>query len=74
MQVKNSKTVKDSVLKDDVHYLTLQECADYLRVHYMTLYKWIQKGEGPPIKHFGKRSIRIPKAAFLSWASNKEAA
>lgn len=65
---KKSKPVKDSVLNEDVQFLTLEECAKYLRVHYHTLYGWVQNGKGPPIRQFTKQCIRVPKKAFFEWA------
>jgi excisionase family DNA binding protein len=71
MALKKSKTVKESVLKDDVAFLTVEECADYLRIHYITLYKWIRENKGPPVKHFSRQSIRVPKKSFLEWAETR---
>ena len=62
-----SKPPKEPVLEDGIHLLTLQECADYCRVHYHTFYKWVQDGVGPPIKQFTKQCIRVPKTDFIAW-------
>lgn len=71
MAQKKSKAVKDSVLKDDVDFLTLEECANYLRVHYKTFYSWIQSNKGPPVRRFTQQSIRVPKKSFFDWVENR---
>jgi excisionase family DNA binding protein len=71
MVLKKSKSMKESILKDDVDFLTVEECANYLRIHYITLYKWIRANKGPPVRHFSRQSIRIPKKSFLRWAETR---
>ncbi len=38
--------------------LTLQEAADHLKVHYMTAYRWVRKGELPAFKAGGRLRVR----------------
>lgn len=38
--------------------LTLQEAADRLRVHYMTAYRWVRRGELPAFKAGGRLRVR----------------
>ncbi|CAN5278985.1 hypothetical protein BH23ACT9_BH23ACT9_03050 [soil metagenome] len=38
--------------------LTLQEAADELKVHYMTAYRWVRRGELPAFKAGGRLRIR----------------
>jgi excisionase family DNA binding protein len=71
MAQKKSKSIKESILKDDVDFLTLEECANYLRVHYMTFYTWVQENKGPPIRRFSRQCIRVPKKSFLEWAESR---
>lgn len=47
--------------------LTLQEAADRLRVHYMTAYRWVRRGELPAFKAGGRLRVRgHDLARFLS--------
>ncbi len=39
--------------------LTLQEAADGLKVHYMTAYRWVRKGELPAFKTGGRLRVRV---------------
>lgn len=39
--------------------LTLQEAADRLKVHYMTAYRWVRRGELPAIKAGGRLRVRV---------------
>lgn len=46
--------------------LTLQEAADRLRVHYMTAYRWVRKGDLPAFKAGGRLRVRVADLdAFL---------
>lgn len=38
--------------------LTLQEAADRLKVHYMTAYRWVRRGELPAFKAGGRLRVR----------------
>lgn len=42
----------------DGDLLTLQEAADRLRVHYMTAYRWVRRGELPAFKAGGRLRVR----------------
>lgn len=42
----------------DAELLTLQEAADRLRVHYMTAYRWVRRGELPAFKAGGRLRVR----------------
>ena len=69
--LRTTKTVQESVLKDGIDFLTIEECANYLRVHYMTFYTWIQENKGPPVRRFTRQCIRVPKQPFLDWVANR---
>jgi excisionase family DNA binding protein len=45
----------------DVHFLTVAEVADVMRVSKMTVYRLVHSGELPAIR-FG-RSFRVPESA-----------
>lgn len=38
--------------------LTLQEAADHLKVHYMTAYRWVRRGQLPAFKAGGRLRVR----------------
>jgi excisionase family DNA binding protein len=42
----------------ETELLTLQEAADRLRVHYMTAYRWVRRGELPAFKTGGRLRVR----------------
>lgn len=42
----------------ELELLTLQEAADRLRVHYMTAYRWVRRGELPAFKAGGRLRVR----------------
>ena len=44
---------------DDDTLLTLQEAADRLKVHYMTAYRWVRRGELPAFKAGGRLRVRL---------------
>lgn len=47
--------------------LTLQEAADRLRVHYMTAYRWIRRGDLPAVKTGGRLRVAADDLeAFLA--------
>lgn len=47
--------------------LTLQEAADRLKVHYMTAYRWVRKGDLPAFKTGGRLRLRESDVdAFVS--------
>jgi MerR family transcriptional regulator, light-induced transcriptional regulator len=51
---------------DDDDLLTLQEAADALKVHYMTAYRWVRRGELPAFKAGGRLRVRAADmAAFV---------
>lgn len=39
--------------------VTLQEAADRLKVHYMTAYRWVRRGELPAFKAGGRLRVRV---------------
>jgi excisionase family DNA binding protein len=47
-----------------MHFLTVQEVADLMRVSSMTVYRMVHSGEIPAIR-FG-RSFRIPQSAVAN--------
>jgi len=50
--------VPDHQEGSDAELLTLQEAADRLRVHYMTAYRWVRRGELPAFKTGGRLRVR----------------
>lgn len=48
----------------DVHFLTVAEVADMMRVSRMTVYRLVHSGELPAIR-FG-RSFRVPESAVAA--------
>lgn len=48
----------NGVLADDEDLLTLQEAADLLRVHYMTAYRRVRRGDLPAFKAGGRLRLR----------------
>lgn len=42
----------------DDELLTVQEVADRLKVHYMTAYRWIRRGDLPAFKAGGRLRVR----------------
>lgn len=44
--------------KPDPELLTLQEAAGRLKVHYMTAYRWVRRGELPALKTGGRLRVR----------------
>lgn len=44
---------------DDAGLLTLQEAADTLKVHYMTAYRWVRRGELTAFKAGGRLRVRV---------------
>ena len=42
----------------DGELLTLQEAADHLKVHYMTAYRWVRRGQLPAFKAGGRLRVR----------------
>lgn len=43
---------------DSEELLTLQEAADRLKVHYMTAYRWVRRGDLPAFKAGGRLRVR----------------
>ncbi len=43
----------------DGDLLTLQEAADRLKVHYMTAYRWVRRGDLPAFKAGGRLRVRV---------------
>jgi MerR family transcriptional regulator, light-induced transcriptional regulator len=43
---------------DENNLLTLQEAADALKVHYMTAYRWVRRGDLPAFKAGGRLRVR----------------
>jgi MerR family transcriptional regulator, light-induced transcriptional regulator len=55
---------EESVPGADVHavdddLLTLQEAAEALKVHYMTAYRWVRRGDLPAFKAGGRLRVRV---------------
>lgn len=50
--------VPDHQEGSNAELLTLQEAADRLRVHYMTAYRWVRRGELPAFKAGGRLRVR----------------
>lgn len=48
------------------YYLTVAEAADRLGLSPVTLRRWVQQGDGPPHRRFG-RVIRFPRDTFDAW-------
>lgn len=48
----------DAEERADPELLTLQEAASRLKVHYMTAYRWVRKGELPALKAGGRLRVR----------------
>lgn len=51
--------MRDSPPESERGLLTLQEAADRLRVHYMTAYRWVRRGELPAVKAGGRLRVRL---------------
>lgn len=51
--------MSDSPMGRESGLLTLQEAADRLRVHYMTAYRWVRRGELPAFKAGGRLRVRL---------------
>lgn len=52
---------------DSEELLTLQEAADRLKVHYMTAYRWVRRGDLPAFKAGGRLRVRADDvASFVS--------
>lgn len=47
-----------STAQESDDLLTLQEAADELKVHYMTAYRWVRRGELPAFKAGGRLRVR----------------
>jgi MerR family transcriptional regulator, light-induced transcriptional regulator len=50
--------------------LTLQEAADRLKVHYMTAYRWVRKGELPAFKAGGR--LRVREEVLVRFMADRE--
>lgn len=49
--------------------LTIEEAAQYLRVHHLTVYRWIKRKRNPlPVLKLGKRIYRISLKELHAWA------
>lgn len=46
------------MIPPDEELLTLQEAADKLKVHYMTAYRWVRRGELPAFKAGGRLRVQ----------------
>ena len=51
--------------------LTPAEAAALLRVNVVTLRRWRQAGDGPPVVRFGPRMLRYRRADIESWLSRE---
>lgn len=60
----------DGIDNGEAELLTLQEAADRLRVHYMTAYRWVRRGELPAFKAGGR--LRIRGADLQRFLSDRE--
>jgi excisionase family DNA binding protein len=59
--MKESDDMADEGTFPDVHFLTVSEVAEVMRVSRMTVYRMIHAGELPAVQ-FG-RSYRVPESA-----------
>jgi MerR family transcriptional regulator, light-induced transcriptional regulator len=50
--------------------LTLQEAADELKVHYMTAYRWVRRGELPAFKTGGR--LRVRRAELAEYVASRQ--
>lgn len=50
--------------------LTLQEAADQLKVHYMTAYRWVRRGELEAFKTGGR--LRVPREALQRYLTTRK--
>lgn len=55
---------------DGSELLTLQESADRLKVHYMTAYRWVRRGELPAFKAGGR--LRVRRADLERFVTDRE--
>jgi MerR family transcriptional regulator, light-induced transcriptional regulator len=55
---------------DEGALLTLQEAADRLKVHYMTAYRWVRKGELPAFKAGGR--LRVREEVLAQFMADRE--
>lgn len=51
-------------------YLTPQECADLLRVHKVTMYRWIRDNKVPYIR-LPSGDVRIPEDELDRWLDKR---
>lgn len=47
----------------ELEYLTAKEAADLLRVHVVTVRRWVRAGELPSVRP-GEKVIRIPRSVL----------
>lgn len=64
-KVNTAPTMKQEQNFSDVHFLTVQEVAELMRVSKMTIYRRVHAGELPAVR-FG-RSYRVPANAVESY-------
>lgn len=56
--------------QDVADLLTLQEAADELKVHYMTAYRWVRKGELEAFKVGGR--LRVSRSALQAYVASRQ--
>lgn len=59
-------------VKNPLSLLTVEEAAEFLRVHPATVYRWVRrKRNGLPAYRIGARIYRINRDELLRWAQTK---
>lgn len=59
-----------SATQESEDLLTLQEAADELKVHYMTAYRWVRRGELPAFKAGGR--LRVRRAELRAYIDSRQ--
>lgn len=59
-----------TVTQEAEELLTLQEAADELKVHYMTAYRWVRRGELPAFKAGGR--LRVRRTELQSYIASRQ--
>lgn len=59
-----------TVTQEAEELLTLQEAADELKVHYMTAYRWVRRGELPAFKAGGR--LRVRRSELQSYIASRQ--
>jgi predicted DNA-binding transcriptional regulator AlpA len=53
-------------------YISEQQLADQLGVHWRTIYRWRQLGIGPPVTQIGPKKIAYRADAVRDWLMARE--